>query len=1032
EVTPKSLDPVVSLRTKPRVSAPPRRNSRRSHPGVNKRSAIALGTSARVLKHNRLLKSCEPLAADDDAIESTQPMETLCTQPMVDVESADQLFTMTQTPLPIEATSDTLEFPDLSHKRHRGKPATKPMPPMQRAASETVSMRKPPTEDEGETLSSRRSSKLSFSSLKGHSFLRGLGFGRRRHRSQSEESTESSTSSCIPPLRDRLSAASATTPKRKKRKTNDLYSPWLRGSRFRFLKKYRIGSGSRRSRASLPPSRLFSPGWSRIKGISADFGRQSKTQLLIRSTKKRVPGESGLKRRPINPDPPKSGPVCPFFLPLKRLGHKSTQEMCTSFVLCSQCGCRATVFSASEKPFSMPAPCPIVHDKEAYWPESGRELPPCSADRSKRLEFSPAPTSVVTIQPSYIPQSFSMNTVQLGNDEESIAAETNNAEPLSCSTQMALSSVNIQPSFVPQSFSVNTFTSKTETQVEVRSEAEFDHQVSSGDKSGQSKMAVAADPLSLSISLRDTPQTPLPQIGAPIVPETPIQPEVTPLGPVTSPSPVDTETRDDLAGCKLISKFELENISRECADLEEEVTRLQQELEDEALDPDQIQELLANAGTETEQVEDEVISASPVPENVDASPGLPATQTPRPCDSAAHSAELNKLDMVSDANAMEDALDVIPSSQCDEEMEPSTPPPPPPESPQSNEEPEDEHEATRAADIVPAPQTSDEAPTAVTRVENSQSQSVAASEVLSMSMKPSDTTAADTMPFTQPPETHQQQVTSFIADTENLVASMKQEDEATAPTIFITGSNLSSEESNSLRRFCSQFNAVEDPRFVPNRTTHVVMATEAARPRVTQRTLKYFMGILHGAWVINTQWLRKCLLANTLLCEEPFEIQGDTVCGDCHEGPRRGRLRVPAIPPIARPLQPLGENTQSSVGTSADRRPFVGLMLCAFGEIGPLTTEEFTTLVRAGGGTALAEPKHFLTLAGGSPPSAKPKGLKCMILTSSASPKFNLDRCIDLYTRHNVPIININWLLNSASVYRRLPLSKVYVIYPVD
>uniref|UniRef100_A0A5K3FC92 RING-type domain-containing protein n=1 Tax=Mesocestoides corti TaxID=53468 RepID=A0A5K3FC92_MESCO len=49
EVTPKSLDPVVSLRTKPRVSAPPRRNSRRSHPGVNKRSAIALGTSARVL-----------------------------------------------------------------------------------------------------------------------------------------------------------------------------------------------------------------------------------------------------------------------------------------------------------------------------------------------------------------------------------------------------------------------------------------------------------------------------------------------------------------------------------------------------------------------------------------------------------------------------------------------------------------------------------------------------------------------------------------------------------------------------------------------------------------------------------------------------------------------------------------------------------------------------------------------------------------------------------------------------------------------
>ncbi|VDQ09448.1 unnamed protein product [Trichobilharzia regenti] len=44
----------------------------------------------------------------------------------------------------------------------------------------------------------------------------------------------------------------------------------------------------------------------------------------------------------------------------------------------------------------------------------------------------------------------------------------------------------------------------------------------------------------------------------------------------------------------------------------------------------------------------------------------------------------------------------------------------------------------------------------------------------------------------------------------------------------------------------------------------------ASRPRVVKRTLKYFMGILNRAWVVNTDWVRECVTSKRLVDEVSF------------------------------------------------------------------------------------------------------------------------------------------------------------------
>lgn len=43
-------------------------------------------------------------------------------------------------------------------------------------------------------------------------------------------------------------------------------------------------------------------------------------------------------------------------------------------------------------------------------------------------------------------------------------------------------------------------------------------------------------------------------------------------------------------------------------------------------------------------------------------------------------------------------------------------------------------------------------------------------------------------------------------------------------------------------------------------------------PLIVTRTLKYFMGILNKAWIVNTQWIHQCLVSNEILEEVRYSV----------------------------------------------------------------------------------------------------------------------------------------------------------------
>ncbi|CAH8541794.1 unnamed protein product [Heterobilharzia americana] len=271
--------------------------------------------------------------------------------------------------------------------------------------------------------------------------------------------------------------------------------------------------------------------------------------------------------------------------------------------------------------------------------------------------------------------------------------------------------------------------------------------------------------------------------------------------------------------------------------------------------------------------------------------------------------------------------------------------------------------------------------------------------------------------------------------------------------IAVTGSNLSPSDAALLYKFCLQFNVLEHTRFIPLKTTHVVIKEEAfifnknfhllsykiynlGRPRVVKRTLKYFMGILNRAWVVNTGWIRECIASKRLVDEGPYEIEGDTVCGDCHEGPRRGRLGVPAIPQSLDRLTFRNPANQLNDASQSDRRPFSDLWLCAYRNLGALQLVDFCQLASDGGAVRVFEkPEDLMNATNKVMQSMDITGTtvrkpRAIILTDKDSPDFNIEDCQELYRMYGVPVISIEWMLNCISLYRRLPINQVYRICP--
>ena len=117
-----------------------------------------------------------------------------------------------------------------------------------------------------------------------------------------------------------------------------------------------------------------------------------------------------------------------------------------------------------------------------------------------------------------------------------------------------------------------------------------------------------------------------------------------------------------------------------------------------------------------------------------------------------------------------------------------------------------------------------------------------------------------------------------------------------AKRFCITGSFLTDSEKKLLRSFCEKFDCEHEPT-VTERTTHVVMSkVDDAEKCCAKKGEKYYLGILHGAWIVSTSWLRAGVRQNEPVPEHDFEVQRDKQ--GFVGGPMRSRLRMGTLGPL--------------------------------------------------------------------------------------------------------------------------------------
>uniref|UniRef100_A0A8C3YN08 RING-type E3 ubiquitin transferase BRCA1 n=1 Tax=Catagonus wagneri TaxID=51154 RepID=A0A8C3YN08_9CETA len=121
--------------------------------------------------------------------------------------------------------------------------------------------------------------------------------------------------------------------------------------------------------------------------------------------------------------------------------------------------------------------------------------------------------------------------------------------------------------------------------------------------------------------------------------------------------------------------------------------------------------------------------------------------------------------------------------------------------------------------------------------------------------------------------------------------------------ISMVASGLTPKEYMLVQKFARK-HCITLTNLITEETTHVIMKTDAEF--VCERTLKYFLGIAGGKWVVSYFWVTQSIKEKKMLDEHDFEVRGDVVNGRNHQGPKRAR-------------------------ESQDRKIFKGLEICCYG-----------------------------------------------------------------------------------------------------
>ncbi|XP_057570375.1 LOW QUALITY PROTEIN: breast cancer type 1 susceptibility protein [Hippopotamus amphibius kiboko] len=157
--------------------------------------------------------------------------------------------------------------------------------------------------------------------------------------------------------------------------------------------------------------------------------------------------------------------------------------------------------------------------------------------------------------------------------------------------------------------------------------------------------------------------------------------------------------------------------------------------------------------------------------------------------------------------------------------------------------------------------------------------------------------------------------------------------------ISMVASGLTPKEFALVHKFARKHH-ITLTNLITEETTHVIMKTDAEF--VCERTLKYFLGIAGGKWVVSYFWVTQSINERKMLDEHDFEVRGDVVNGRNHQGPKRAR-------------------------ESQDKKIFKGLEICCYGPFTNMPTDQLEWMVHLCGASVVKEPSSF-TLGQGTHP----------------------------------------------------------------
>uniref|UniRef100_A0A2K6CBX0 Breast cancer type 1 susceptibility protein homolog n=1 Tax=Macaca nemestrina TaxID=9545 RepID=A0A2K6CBX0_MACNE len=192
-------------------------------------------------------------------------------------------------------------------------------------------------------------------------------------------------------------------------------------------------------------------------------------------------------------------------------------------------------------------------------------------------------------------------------------------------------------------------------------------------------------------------------------------------------------------------------------------------------------------------------------------------------------------------------------------------------------------------------------------------------------------------------------------------------------------SGLTPEEFMLVYKFARRYH-IALTNLISEETTHVVMKTDAEF--VCERTLKYFLGIAGGKWVVSYFWVTQSIKERKMLNEHDFEVRGDVVNGRNHQGPKRAR-------------------------ESPDRKIFRGLEICCYGPFTNMPTDQLEWMVQLCGASVVKELSSF-TLGTSFHP--------IVVVQPDAWTEDNGFHAIGQMCE--APVVTREWVLDSVALYQ--------------